>query len=309
SSRHSPLKLISFRVNRVFCEICTPYVYQEMNLLEPVDNRTHHIARLYGRHVRAIRVFLGTRKSKKTGADSSDCPSDVPRSVDIYSFCLETQYIAFYHAHATMYSQFQAYKERSIAHMSFLLHLEKLDTIGVHFLQEKIDWMMDQVEFIARQVLTIASSDRASRIKRLELSIPTLKACAEDLRTKFTSLEHLSIHTSPIPYYLSNVSRPEALDWSAYSKLTTMSLSRSRHDSTNYTRKVPEMVRQIPSLQELFISDVAAINEEETVAVRPVGWSHLPDEWWNQRKPLRYLDIEAALNGTIYYLSAIPVDK
>ncbi|PVG03857.1 hypothetical protein CPB86DRAFT_869243 [Serendipita vermifera] len=298
-----PLRL----VNRLFCEICTPYVYQEMNLLEPVDNRTHRIARQYGIHVRALRVFFGTSMDSNSG--NAHRLNDAQQVVDIYSSCPETRYIAFYHAHATLYYQFQSYMERLVASMSFLLHLEKLDTVGVHFLQEKIGWIMDQITNIAHQVLTIASSDRARHIKRLELSIPNLNGCHEVLRTKFTSLEHLSIHTSPMIFYLSDNFRPEVLDWSAYHRLTTMSLSRSRHGTTIYSQKVPEMVRQIPSLQELFISDRGAINEQEVVEIRSLGWSHLPDEWWNQRKPLRYLHIEAAMNATIYYLSVIPVEK
>jgi hypothetical protein len=201
------------------------------------------------------------------------------------------------------------YIQRQLPPVSSIMRPEKLDTLGIHFLQADYYWRLEQIDAISRHILTISQSERASCIKRLEISLPTLRVFIRDpLQTKFISLEQLSIHTSPMPFISYDNPGPEVLDWSAYHHLTTMKLSRFRRENMIYSFRIPDMVREHPSLRELFISDLG-IDSEREVETRPKGWSFLPTEWWNQRKPLRLLHIEGTLNMTIHFLGPIPVEK
>jgi hypothetical protein len=280
-----------------------------MNLVEDVDDRTHEIAVLHGKHVRALHIFLATRISTKEDSREDKRLNDInkKRVVDIISLCPETWYLALYHAPVETYSHSRNYAQRLIP-ISSIMQLEKLNTIGVHYLQKDHLWRIWQVDTICEHIQEIAESERVSRIKRLELSIPTLRVFLRDsLRTRFISLEHLSMHTSIMPFYRSEDVGPEELNWSAYRNLTTLQLSR-RLDNRPYSFRIPEMVRKHPSLQELFVSDLAE-ESERMVEKRLEGWSYLPDQWWNERKPLRLLHVEAALNKTVQFLGLIPVES
>jgi hypothetical protein len=278
-----------------------------MSLVEPVDDRTHEIAVLHGKHVRALHIFLGTDTSNKDDWKYDERRSAMNRNrvVDIISLCPETWYIAFYHVPIETFGQSEDYAQRLIPPSSFM-QLEKLDTIGIHYLQRDHRWRMGQVDSISKHIQAIGRSSQVSRIKRLELSIPTLRLFVRDsLRTSFTSLEILSMHTSILPYVGEDVG-PEELNWSAYRNLTTLKLSR-RLDNRSYSFRIPEMIRKHPSLQEIFVSDLG-VEDQQRVEKRQEGWSYLPGKWWNARKPLRLLHIEAALNKTVQLLGLIPVE-
>jgi hypothetical protein len=287
-----------------------------MSLVKPVDDRTHQIAILYGKHIRALRIFLSTGSSSSRGdSDDDDCFSsdddDCFSSIDVFLLCPETRYIAFYHYHAHFGApeQVSGYIRALIPRTPHFMQLERLDTLGIHFLQEDYWWRMEQIDAISLQIQAILQSERASYIKRFALSIPTLRVLVRELlRTKLESLEHLSIHTSPMPHLFYDNPGPEVFDWSTYHKLTTLKLSRFRRENRIYSFKIPEIVQKCPSLQEIFISDIG-LEGGWDVERRQEGWSYLPNEWWNQRKPLRLLHLEAALNITVYFLGLIPVEE
>lgn len=171
-----PLRL----VNKTFCDLCTPFVYQEMTLLDWADDTTFYVANQYGRHVHSLRIMV----KDYTGANEDSHPED--RLLQIISLCPEIQSIAFYYFQSSLPIWLNTAPDRM---MTSVLHLERLNTVSI-YLMEKLNGDVQRTRLITRQVEAIAQSNKVTNITHLNISIPLLFPTIYDsLLSKYTSLE------------------------------------------------------------------------------------------------------------------------
>ncbi|PVG03772.1 hypothetical protein CPB86DRAFT_306183 [Serendipita vermifera] len=290
-----PLRL----VDRCFNEICTPYVFQEMNLSSPFDDLPQEIARMYGRHVRILRISMESYAS----ISASDV-QEVGRILSPLRWCPRIQALTLYYHEVIRSDSFFKILEPFLLSSQFT----NLTSIGIYSVLIKGRQPDSEATTIINQIHQLANSERAHLLKRLDISVPFLSADElEVIRTKFTHLEQLNIYGILWPYFrTSEPSGSSLLDWSRYAQLTTLRLI--CHDNWAWSMRLPDIVRTSSSITHLFISDIGKISWKPP-PTRSLGWSDHGDGWWNRRKPLAELHIRASLSQTVYHLGTIPASE
>ncbi|PVG03853.1 hypothetical protein CPB86DRAFT_810397 [Serendipita vermifera] len=182
-----PLRLI----NRTFYDICTPYVFHELTLVDPPDDRTIEIAEKYGMHMRILRISL-----ENWDVSFEKGRQKLERMMAIVRLCPAIQTLAIYHVPDNMDGR--RYRG-SLTHLMepFIVPYQytNLDTIGIYFPHRRDICPEHQRRTIQYQMKKLANSERARKLKRLIISLHFLsKDDLEPIRTKFTGLERLAIN-------------------------------------------------------------------------------------------------------------------
>ncbi|PVG03855.1 hypothetical protein CPB86DRAFT_869242 [Serendipita vermifera] len=300
-----PLRL----VNRVFCEICTSYVYQELNIHDTVENNTYDIATRYGQHVRRIRIYLTEDDIGEDMASYLTNAAHRQRILDVITLCPDVQILGIYNLRNLFRGTPGTVSARILHLLGSMSRFKDLSSIGIYFPQNRSAWPVQQIVETERQLTELIFSERVQALKRLDLSIPSISRETQTLlRTHLPQVEYLSLYGNLRPVLHSVRGGLDSLDWSGCTHLTHLRLTGKSLVTWIYSAQLPQLVRNCPSLQYLHTTDLGTVNDERA-DVRAAGWSFKKDEWWNQRKPLRYLHIEAAMNATIYFLAIIPVEE
>ncbi|PVG03852.1 hypothetical protein CPB86DRAFT_821900 [Serendipita vermifera] len=292
-----PLRL----VNRGFYDICTPYVFQELNLFNPFDTSIEDIVKMYGVHVRILRISMD-----KYGPFPMGSFKKVEETLEIIRRCPGIQTLALYYApHIDPFLKLIE---------PFLLTSEftNLDTIGIYFPLTARHWSGSLEGGLKKQIARLASSERAHVLKQLDVALPFLSGNElEVIRTKFTSLEWLTIHGNLSEQFAAlESSNIPLLNWSQYGQLTTLRLIGISAEYI-WSMRLSEVVRASRSIAYLFVSDMGQLfrDSRDYSLRRSPGWSTHGDSWWNRRKPLAELHLKAVDPQVVYHLGTIPVSK
>jgi hypothetical protein len=284
------------RVNRVFKDAFTPFVYQEMALLGWSDETTHYVASQYGSHVHSLRLVF---RDMEDDAVQGIPPPQQEDLMKIISLCPNIWSIAFYYFKPPLVGW--AYIEPTQM-MSALMQLKRLNTVGVYTVGV-LDWETERVRLSSHQIGYIGQSDKGALITRLDIVIPLFnKYIHRNLLSGYTSLEHLSIYGS---FKRFRAIQPGSLDWSSFLHLTTLSLAGDPVSDRIFSSSIPDLVRTCISLRRLSISDLGTLFESPDPD-RTAGWSTQRDSWWNQRIPLEYLQLDIAMRRTALRIGSIP---
>ncbi|CAG8551880.1 12613_t:CDS:2 [Acaulospora colombiana] len=284
------------RVNRLFNDICTPFVYQEINLFDLDDEHTEHIAASYGKYVKIIRARI-----------VANAPQPYERRlVNVLFLCENVQSLSLYYRRVLQAIDPGFSSSPLLQRILASIKGGKLLSLGFY---SPNSYNSPGENLDARDqglLYGIAMSDQAKSIKRLDLYF---RSMALDLyiliRTRFIALEALTFRNSLEPrigpiWTLPQYNEPY---WTSYSNLTSLQLIGC---SNIYPPHIPELVRHFTSLEYFLISacgDPSPSLQHE----RSKGWSSQSDGWWNQRKPLKAMHIEHMLTWEILVMGTIPV--
>ncbi|PVG03773.1 hypothetical protein CPB86DRAFT_306222 [Serendipita vermifera] len=263
------------------------------------------ITEMHGRHARILRLSLDNRDIFLKKAQNK-----LKRMLTIIRLCPEIQRLALYHAPADTYKRPDtSFFTNVIEPFLVSSKYRNLDSIGVYSSLSSY-YCPEQRQGIQKQMNRLANSERASLLKKLTISLPFLsKDDVEVIRTKFTCLKQLTIHRNLLEHFLaSGPSTLLLLNWSHYTRLTTLQLTGYGPASYAWSTRLSDVVRTSISLTHLFISDMGTFIRDAPPIRRP-GWGVHGDGWWNRRKPLDGLHIKATRPLVVYHLGTIPVSN
>jgi hypothetical protein len=93
--------------------------------------------------------------------------------------------------------------------------------------------------------------------------------------------------------------------WAVYSNLMSLKLIGCVNVCPIH---VPELVHHFDSLEHLIVSECHD-NNGRVIDHRTQGWSTLSDRWWNQRKPLTFMQIEHLSDWEVLAMGTIPTTE
>ncbi|PVG03854.1 hypothetical protein CPB86DRAFT_778951 [Serendipita vermifera] len=295
-----PLRL----VNRIFNKICTSHVFQEINLLNHCDGLTEEITRLYGGHVRVLRISMD-----KYGLLSTSNQKDAERVLTMIGLCPGIRTLILYYGHGNLYAMFSdEYLTKVIKPFLLSSQYRNLDAIGIYYSPSRSGGGV--APQIRAQVDQLANSGRSQLLKRLDISLPSWsRDQLEAIRTKFRCLEHLTIHGNFSGHFGTlDPSSISLTNWSQYAQLTTLRLIGYTPQGAVWSMRLSDIVRASHSISYLYISDMETF-VRDAPPLRSPGWSDHGDDWWNRRKPLAELQITASVPEVVYYLGTIPASS
>ncbi|CAG8582157.1 14573_t:CDS:1 [Acaulospora colombiana] len=186
--------------------------------------------------------------------------------------------------------------------MYSILQLERLNSVGTYMIHKD----STNAPYQAYQIEGIANSKRATDITHLDISTTSLsKETYQLLRSRFISLEHLSLYESCDVFRTYG---PSELDWSSFRRLISLSIAGDPGANFTFIGSIPELVRTCRSLKQLFLSD-RGDEMDPADHGRSKGWSSSQHGWWNQRTPLEYFQLDVKKSATILLVGSIPVHE
>jgi hypothetical protein len=287
----------SSRTCTLFREICTPLLYETINILNPM-NRS--FSRYYtniivgnSRHIRNIRI-----------ATSSLADDQVARVLNV---CKYTESIAFY-GHLAAHSTSEAEMHQTSNAVLALAKEGRLDTIGFYCISLHqgltIPFYYSDGSFpLLKSILDCSEAKVA--IKRLDIVFSRIDAKLwHRIRTELPSLEALTIFFAIQPSVDPVWVPGRKHHWGQYSNLTRLQFYNCGRVHSN---NISPLVRHFPSLKHLLVS-TCDNGEQKTAAIPlPDQWYQANDALWRVRKPLETLQYEHMLDWEIRLMCDIPV--
>jgi hypothetical protein len=277
------------RVNRLFNETCTPFLYEELNLFDLRNEIDQEVITRYGKHVKILRVGLIINTSEVV-------------LTNILSLCNNIHSIGLYYRKAPEQKGLDA-QSPLLAEILSAIRDRGLRSIGFYSPMSYHVARAKNESSDQRLLYEIAQSDQAKLIKRLDVYFGgTPPETYPPLRTRFTGLEALSIrgslNTSNGPIWSEEKKEPF---WGPYSNLISLQLVNCHNI---FPPHIAELIRHFPSLEHFLIS--ACGHGPTTRPARGKGWSAQQDGWWNRRKPLKLMHIEHMLPWEMLVMGTIP---
>ncbi|CAG8784601.1 17098_t:CDS:1, partial [Acaulospora colombiana] len=149
----------TYRVNRFFNSICTPYVYQEMCLSDSVGKRTDYIAKRYGQHVLMLRVFM----IMDVGTDKDI----VDQVAALALLCPKVQGIALYYSDPLKFGHNDFPIDQILPS---IIQSNELRSLGIHLKYPNNSWPME-IPVIDKHMEIIGSSGVVNCFKDLNISV------------------------------------------------------------------------------------------------------------------------------------------
>lgn len=282
-------------------QICSPLLYQDVNLLYGLENEsifqkiTHLIVIPHWQHIRSLSVFI-------------DCEhrniSNHRYVAGILSVCKNLRALSLYYHH-TDPVMWRIYNE-----VVTLLQDHQLSQLGIYSLQvlrEPYHLGMTISIGIKELINAISKSVKASQsLKVLDIVTEQIPRETYDLiRSKFTSLQSLTIRRG-LRNTLGRVWDPaEHTKWVVNSHLTKLQFINCQ---PAYAAHIPHLVRHYPSLKELMISTCGDDSDMKPPGLQ-FDWNRRPDALCNVRPPLEAFHVEHMEDWEIMALGVIPTKE
>ncbi|PVF96137.1 hypothetical protein CPB86DRAFT_787281 [Serendipita vermifera] len=277
------------QVNRTFCTICTPIVYEYINVLEDITdieklNRISQSITPYSRHIHILYIYVD--------CISSYLSWDVEQSTaSIISACTQLTTLGLYYYHGSGWP-------RVSQAVVLLAEKGRLANIGVYSCAPKVYSTVFEVDAVGSLIQGLSKSQCAREaIKTLELAMEGISMeTFATIRTLFSSLQSLTLRSTLRLVIDAKWDREQAKYWAPCHHIRRLQLISCQKRFANH---ISFLFNQFSGLKELVISGTTDDDWS-------IDWNRPPNEPLRARKPLDLLHIENMEEQEILQVIQIP---
>ncbi|KIM30037.1 hypothetical protein M408DRAFT_100313 [Serendipita vermifera MAFF 305830] len=280
--------------------LCTPFLLQELNLLEQDPDMLWEMPTTFAQHIQSMRILLDPFSEEESELE----PQYHKRVAQLLGQCPNLSSIALYYRDSAT----------SIALMQdeifSLLNEGKIHSFGIYSIlvlhQDVGSWLWNHIYPTApSEILEKLHREPhlTQAIRNLDIVAETLTPNAYDaVRMCFPALQRLTLRRG-IRSYLGRIWDPDQCNkWHPKPNLTHFHIIDCL---AGYAPHIPEIVRHFRALKYLVISTCGDEDDIQPFQ-RPQGWSSQPDALCQTRSHLESVHIEHMEGWEIRALGIIP---
>jgi hypothetical protein len=292
--------IVGDRTSRYFHEICTPFVYFELDIFPKkcVISAASSSLGQYAGYIRNLRIIM----AKPPDEDDGEKYGLLIRQA--LSLCTSATSLTIY------YDDLPAFRLRALGLVDAVVSLMsrgRLRSLEVCSIPARAStWWYNHlisvglVDLIARIIPPLGSSKELTTLEITSESLPS--NIYDEIRSKSIFLESLTLRCC-LAIALGRLwDQDQISKWAPNQNLTRLNLINCQN---GYAPHLPNLVRHFSSLKHLFISACGDFSDVET-SPRKTGWSQESNALWKQRPPLDVLHIEHTLEWEIVAIGIIP---
>jgi hypothetical protein len=288
------------RTNRYFHDICTPFVYFELNIFPKKSLISAASSSLgqYAGYIRNLRIIMAKPPNEDDGEKYGSLIHQV------LSLCTSTTSLTLY------YDDLPAFRLRELGLVDAVVcfisrsHLRSPEVCSIP--ARASTWWYNHpisgalVDLIAGIVPLLG---RFEELTTLEITSESLPGnIYDEIRSKSIFLESLTLRCC-LAITLGRLwDQDHIRKWSPNQNLTRLNLINCQN---GYAPHLPNLVSHFSSLKHLFISACGDFSDVETFP-RNAGWSQESNAFWRQRLSLDVLHLEHTLEWEIVAMGIIP---